>query len=399
LALKALIAAYHESAEEGALRATLPLAGRTVVERQARLAASVGARSIILIVERMPADLSAAINRLRRDRIPVHVARSAEEAASAVDVNDRLLLVADGAVADPAQLERFLDEPVPKVLTMPDSGVGEVHERIDAKTRWAGIASFDGAMLRDTAGMLRDWDLQSTLLRRTLQAGAGHVVADGPVAILDRQSDIAGLERQIVANAGEADGGWVSKLLAPIERTAVQALMVGPVSHSAIGSASAAAIGLAGIAFAYGWYWPGLVLSLIATPLEGIATRLARMRMQDDFERSWWCQLLPMLAGGALIALSYSLALVHGWGMLLLGSMTPAFLFALGVETEGRKAVSRFLHADRRALTWLMLPFALFGAWHAGVAALFAYAAASFFGAQQMAHHPSPAAPRATRED
>ena len=36
MALAALIAAYHESAEPGLLRATLPLAGRTVIERQAR---------------------------------------------------------------------------------------------------------------------------------------------------------------------------------------------------------------------------------------------------------------------------------------------------------------------------------------------------------------------------
>ena len=39
MALAALIAAYHESGEPGHLRATLPLAGRTVIERQARLAA------------------------------------------------------------------------------------------------------------------------------------------------------------------------------------------------------------------------------------------------------------------------------------------------------------------------------------------------------------------------
>ena len=90
MALAALIAAYHESGEPGHLRATLPLAGRTVIERQVRLAAAAGAAPVIVFVERMPASLTAAIERLRRDGIAVHVVRSAEEAASAVDPYDRI---------------------------------------------------------------------------------------------------------------------------------------------------------------------------------------------------------------------------------------------------------------------------------------------------------------------
>ncbi len=85
MALAALIAAYHESGEPGHLRATLPLAGRTVIERQARLAAAAGADPVIIFVERMPAALTAAIERLRRDRVPVKIVRNAEEAAEAVD--------------------------------------------------------------------------------------------------------------------------------------------------------------------------------------------------------------------------------------------------------------------------------------------------------------------------
>ncbi len=392
MAFKALICAYHESAEGGALRATLPLAGRTVIERQARLAVAAGAVAVVILVERMPPDLSAAIDRLRRDRVPVQVARSVEEAAAAVDPNDALLLVADGTIADSSQLKRLAHEPSPRVLTVPDSGFGEIHERIDARTRWAGLASFGGEMLRETAVMLRDWDLQSTLLRRTLQAGAGHLAADGPVAILDRQSDIEGLERQILASAGESDGSWASRLLAPIERMAVGALMASPVSQSAVGSAAALLTALGAGAFVYGWFWPGLMLMLLATPLEGVAARLARMRMQDDFDRSWWCHLLPILSGSALIALAYALAPAKGWGMIVLGATTLAFLVALRIETEQHRPRGRMFLADARGMIWLMVPFGLFGAWHAGVAALFAYSAASFFWAQRQAHHVRPRA-------
>ena len=71
-----------------------------MIERQARLAAAAGAAPIIVLVERMPPALCAALDRLRREGVPVQVARGAEEAAEAVDPGDRLLVIADGAVAD-----------------------------------------------------------------------------------------------------------------------------------------------------------------------------------------------------------------------------------------------------------------------------------------------------------
>jgi hypothetical protein len=386
LALAALIAAYHESAEPGALRATLPLAGRSVLERQARLAAAAGAARIVVVVERMPPALGAALDRLRRERLPVHVARGAEEAAAAVEPGDRLLLIADGAVADADQLTRMARAEDDSVLTVPDSGYGELYERIDAETRWGGVAAVGGAMLRETSAMLRDWDLQSTLLRRALQAGARHVAADGPVAILDGPDDLAGLERQIVASAGQARGGWASHGLAPLESAASHVLMAGPIGADAVGVSAAVLTGLGALMLAYGWLWTGLILMLLATPLDGIAERLARLRMQDDVRRSWWCHLLPILAGAGVAGLGYALAPAFGWGMVLLAFTTLAFLLALGIETERRPEREKLFLAERKGMIWLMLPFALFGAWNVGLALLFAYAAGSFFWAQHQAH-------------
>jgi len=390
LALTALIAAYHESAESGALRATLPLAGRTALERQARLAAAAGAARIVVLVERMPPALTAALDRLRRDRVPLHVARSAEEAAEAVDPNDRLLLIADGAIAETSQLERLARAEGPVVLTVPDAAFGELYERIDAASRWAGLAAVDGSVLRDTASMLHDWDLQSTLLRRALQAGARHLAADGPVAILDSRADLAALERQILASAAEARGGWASRLFAPLERIVTHALMTGPVGPRAIGTAAAMLTALGALAFFYGWFWTGLAKLLVATPLDGIAARLARLRMQDDIGRSWWSLLLPAMSAAALVSLAYALAPTHGWGMLLLGLTTLAFLIASWIEAEGRALKGSLFLADRKGMVWLMVPFALFDAWQAGLAALFAYAAGSFFWAQHQAHAAMP---------
>ena len=386
MALAALIAAYHESAEPGALRATLPLAGRTVVERQARLAAAAGAAPIVIFVERMPPALGAAIDRLRRERLAVQVARNAEEVAAAIDPGDRVLLIADGAVADGAQLERLARAEEAAVLTVPDSGFGELYERIDAGSRWGGVAAIEASLLHETAAMLRDWDLQSTLLRRALQGGARHLAADGPVAILDRAADVGGLERQILASADAPRGGWASRALAPLERAATHALMAGPVGPDGLGIAAALLTGLGGIFLAYGWLWTGLASMLLATPLDGIAARLARLRMQDDVGRSWWSHLLPILAGGALAGLSYALAPAHGWGVVLLAFTTLAFLVALGFEKEGRTVRGELWLAEPKGMIWLMLPFAVFGAWNVGLAVLFAYAAGSFFWAQHEVH-------------
>jgi hypothetical protein len=386
VALAALIAAYHESGEPGHLRATLPLAGRTVIERQARLAASAGANPVIILVERMPAALSAAIGRLRRERVPVQIARSAEEAAEAIDAYDRVLLVADGAVAPAAQHGRMVGAEDNVVLTVPDGPYGELYERIDAGSRWAGLAAIDGALLRETAAMLRDWDLQSTLLRRTLQGGARHVAAEGAVAILDREADLSALERRIVEQADRGRGGWADWLLGPIERLFTAALMSSPLSPQLIGLAAAILTALGAASFYVGWYWIGLVKLLAATPLDGIAARLARLRMQDGLRQSWWSYLLPLLAGGGLVVLAYRLAPAHGWGMILLAVMTLAFLFALAVETEHTAPRGAFLLAERKGMIWLMLPFAAAGLWAAGLAILFAYAAASFFWAQSEVH-------------
>jgi hypothetical protein len=388
VALAALIAAYHESGEAGHLRATLPLAGRTVIERQARLAASAGANPVIVYVERLPAALSAAIERLRRDRVPVKLVRSVEEAAEAIDPFDRVLLVGDGAVIPAAQQVKLAAEAGHVVLTVPEAAHGDLYERIDAQSRWAGLAAIDGALLRETAGMLRDWDLQSTLLRRTLQAGAKHVEADNAasVAILDRDQDLDELERRIIAGADTANRSWSDFVLAPFERLVTMMLIGSPASPQLIGLGAALMTGIAAATFYLGWSWIGLILLLGATPLEGIATRLARLRMQSGIRQSWWAYLIPLFTAAAFVILSYRLMPANGWGIVLLPFVTLCFLYALSVETEQGPVPGAILLAERKGMTWLLLPFALFGLWPAGFIFLFAYAAASFFWAQQQVH-------------
>jgi len=108
--------------------------------------------------------------------------------------------------------------------------------------------------------------------------------------------------------------------------------------------------------------------------------------MQSGVGLSWWAHLVPLFAAAALVILSYSLVPLHGWGMVLLAFVTLAFLAALAVESEGEEIRAAILLAERKGMIWIMLPFAVFGLWNAGLALLFAYAAASFFWAQRQAH-------------
>ena len=84
--------------------------------------------------------------------------------------------------------------------------------------------------------------------------------------------------------------------------------------------------------------------------------------------------------------MSLSLSQTRGWGCLALAAGALAFLVALDREARGRELPGQTALAERKGMTWLMLPFALTGYWTIGLAALAAYAAGSFFWAQRHVH-------------
>jgi hypothetical protein len=295
-------------------------------------------------------------------------------------------------VGDRAHIERLMGADRPVLLAVTDRGFDDRFERIDGEMRWAGLALFDADLLRDAAMMPSDWDVQSTLLRRALQTGVQPLpLVDereaAELGIVERRQDFAELQRRILAGAATGPRNWFSRyVLAPIERLATGAIMTSPLTPTMIGTAGAVLTGCALLAFIFDWRWLGLLPLLLALPMEGIAVRLARLRLQRLRRTAWWRVLIPVLAGGALVALGGSLAEAHGWGMLLLAAMTVVFLIALQHEMQGRRVPADQALANLPSLAVLMLPFALMGAWGAGLALLFAYAAGSFFWAQYHSH-------------
>src|SRR5439155_9778300 len=155
LAVGALIGAYQED-DSGGLRALLPLSGRTLIEYQVRCASAAGAAPIVVVVERVPQGLQDALERLRLDGVSVFAATAIDEAVSRFEAGSMIVLIGDG-IASPANLvAQFANEPESAVATVPDDEAHQAFERIDAQSRWAGIAVIDAHLLGSTAAILGD---------------------------------------------------------------------------------------------------------------------------------------------------------------------------------------------------------------------------------------------------
>ena len=138
MAFAALIAAYQD-AEDGVagLRAMLPMAGRSLLEHQVRRAIEAGASHAVVLVERVPAELSAALDRLKRDGIAVRLARDPMDAADHFHPEEAVRLVADGLVAAPDCFEAMAARTAPTILVVADTPENTDFERVDGPHRRA----------------------------------------------------------------------------------------------------------------------------------------------------------------------------------------------------------------------------------------------------------------------
>ena len=136
MALGALIAAYQED-DSGGLRALLPLSGRTLIEYQVRCAAAAGAAPVVVMVERIPASLNDAFERLRQESIPVIPVSDASEGATRFEPGSSILLIGDGVVPPAEVLAQLAEEREPAVATVPDD---ELHAGFEPAHRFVHVA-------------------------------------------------------------------------------------------------------------------------------------------------------------------------------------------------------------------------------------------------------------------
>jgi hypothetical protein len=386
LALTALISAYQQVDDGDGLKALLPVAGHVLIEHQARQAAQAGARTVIVLVERVPTLLLGAIDRLRREGLRVEVARSIADAADRVHPEEHLLVIGDGLIADQEMLDRIAACGPQTIVTVPDDRDHVRHERIDGTTRWGGLMLIDGGQLRGTAAMLGDWDPQSTLLRRLVQLQAmrlpADVEADG-LFLIDRAAALDAVRDRLLSETRDRRGAsWVGRSLYPlIEDLAVPPLLDRSADPQWFHAAGMGAMLLAALGFVLEWPALGLGLALAGGLLDAIARRMARMRLQPPSARRlyrWGMRGAEALALGT--AAWWLMAIGGGWGAGLCALMIVATMAALAAETgqlPKRTALPAWI-ADIDALMWTALPFALLSAWLIALIAMLAYALASF---------------------
>ena len=390
MALGALIGAYQED-EHGGLRALFPLAGRTLVEYQARCAAAVGAAPIVVMVERIPVALNEALERLRAEGIAVVPVSDGSEAASRFEAGALILQIADGLAPDVPLLAKLAEFAEPAIAVVPDDEAHQDHERIDDSSRWAGVALVEAHELGSTAAMLGDWDLQSTLLRRTVQSGARRIAsgdAGSGALLVHRPEDLADFERRLlVATRGERHD-WSSRYVLPIvEEFATERLMDSRVRPDWLVGAALVLTLAAAFCFSRGWLWPALGLLILSTPLDLVGARLASLRLQPLPPQHLGKRLLWPAAGLALLALGWwSSNHGGGWGSLLAAWATAAFAEAARIEMAGSGLPPQPWTFSRRNAILLAVPFAIGGWWVPYLVVVAAYAALSFFVVQHLRH-------------
>jgi hypothetical protein len=383
MALGALIGAYQED-DTGGLRALLPLAGRTLIEYQARCSAAAGAAPIIVMVERVPQALQDAFERLRLDGIGVFPVSDVHDAVSRFEAGSMILLVGDGVAASADLVATIAEEPEPAIATVADDELHEAFERIDAGSRWAGVAVVNAQTLGSTAAMLGDWDLQSTLLRRALQDGALRLPVAAGVSeplMAERAEQLEDFQRGMVAASRQARSDWASRyVLPPVEEFATEQLMETKVRPGWLVWAALGLTVAGAAAFTRGWTVAGLILLVLSTPLDTIAGRLAMLRLRPLPVRMLSRMALWPVAGLALLALAFWQSR-HGagWGAVMAAVAAMAFAQAARIEAIGADVPWSVWLFSRRNAILAAIPFAIGGAWTAYLVALFLYAAGSFF--------------------
>ncbi|MFT3977617.1 MAG: hypothetical protein QM688_10955 [Sphingomonas bacterium] len=302
-----LFAVQDAEDRRGMLAATLPFAGVTLIEYQARLLATAGASQLVIVVSRLTPELLGAIARIGRRGMSVDTVRSAGEASARLHPLARVLTLADGLITTDAAIAPFAKAGGDSLLVVEASNAPADYERLGSGLAWAGIARLDAQRLADVAAMPADYDMQSALLHAAAQAGArvellpngeasaGHGVERRAAALEERSRAV--MMATIAARPSWFDR-WVVRpvagfVLPPLVRRAVSTMFVA----AGAGVAALAGLGL----IAGGYHAAGLVVTLVGMIAAVMAERTAWLRDETSFARGLHWAVLGVPALAALL--------------------------------------------------------------------------------------------------
>lgn len=289
----ALIAALRQTGN-GALRAGLSLAGRSVLARQVDLLRAAGCERILCLCEQIDGEMLGLQRDVEAGGGTFQALRGFLHLPALVRADDELVILADGLLPDPAIVAAlFAQGPLPPrfVAVLPASsplvaGYPEDFERIDAERHWAGLLAMRGAPVQHLADFPPDADAISLLLRLALQAGTpcrdlpGADPAPAGWLLASEEAALAAQEQALILRAaGVPDWRRPSETLAGLAARALApgGLARGPV----IAIAAAAGLQIGGMAAAIaGYAASGLGLASAGAFAAALATRLGAMRRE-----------------------------------------------------------------------------------------------------------------------
>ncbi len=374
--------------------ALLVVGGIGIMERQVRLLRRAGVTRFFAVDVAPLTPLPADVEAIKPSAL-----------ASIIGRGDRVVAVASGLIIDERAIAAMLAAPVPAILT---SGAGRPDrcgvERLDASSFAAGILALPGAMVLDVAAGLGEWDLASTLTRIAAQdSRTARIDFDAlPVYAPARRRDVAliwsrpGNEAEariatdiVISAAQKGCLDWPARFLHPWPEDLLVRLLAPTAITPNMVTLFTGVIGVgAGVAFACGWLWTGLVLALITGPLDGVDGKLARTRI----EFSKWGDLEHLLDkvleyGWYLCAAGHFAAVMHSglpWALaalIILPALVEAvqgefFRRATGKQLDDAGTIERRIRlvaGRRNTFLWTWLPLAALDMWFEGFIVLATY--------------------------
>ncbi len=365
----------------GRLTATLPFAGVTLIEYQARLLIAAGAAQIIIVVARLTPELLGAIARIAQRGVVVDTVRSAVEASEKLHPLSRLLVLADGLITTEETIALVLrDTGHDALMVVPEAGAEAGLERVGGHMAWAGVARVDPRRVAEVAALPRDYDLQSTLLRLAAQAHATHILLPAEAeraghGIVHRGETLDARGRAVVARLVSGRRSWFDRyILAPVARFALPRLVERAVPAHVAGGAGVGLGALGLILILFGLPALGLCMAIAGTLGLGLGETLAGLRDEQPAAKA---------QSAAIAALTAIVVAGLGWQYYRvagdeLGPVLALMLVILGILAE-RAALYRFRRrwwASPPAYLLVMLPATMLGIglWGLALAGVYAIA-------------------------
>ena len=383
--LAGLLFAVEEAADSpGRLGATLPFAGATLVEFQARLLIGEGASQIVVLVSRLTPELAGAINRIARRGVSVDAVRSAREAAEKLHPLARVLVLADGLVTTRDVLAPFVCEGRDTLLVTSDAQALPGLDRVGRDAIWAGVARVSRTRIDEVAELPGDYDMQSSLLRVAAQGGALHFpLGSGRVReshAIERSSERLVARNQAVLSALVSGvDSWADRYLtAPVVSAALPLLLRREVPARAAAAGAGVVVVAALGALGWGWAIAGLALLWAGGTAQNGAGALAWLA--DDVPGVRW--IARARAGAAALG-TVLLGFAEARATLAAAPLIAALWLVAAVLIAERVAVAarKRWWVSPAALPVVLLPFALIGQPLAGLLMAGGYAAASLLSA------------------